>query len=192
VPAARKSALAAISMSVLTSLVVASSVAQAGPKPAVVVSGSVGNLQGGSALVVVQVGLPWGANNPRHIPAGFHYPEVAIQTITSRSFSIGVPDSATLRRAAKLGHGIVEFNVLVFSGSRFTSQMYPYTLTSAGANGNRQALVQRRAGWPIWANSAPSQVIPPQSAGSCCQRFAEDLGHAPVALPRRSVSLVRP
>jgi hypothetical protein len=129
----------------LAPLVVAASAAQAGPKPAVVLGGSVGSLRGRSALVVVQAGLPWGANNPRHIPAGFHYPVVAVQTITSRSFSIPVPDSATLRRAAMLGHGIVEFNVLVFSGSRFTSQMYPFTLTAAAANGNRQALAQAQS-----------------------------------------------
>jgi hypothetical protein len=141
-PLTRKLAFGAISLSLLAPLVVAASAAQARPKPAVALSGSVGSLQGGSALVVVQVGLPWGADNPRHIPAGFHYPAVAVQTITSRSFTIVVPESATLRRAATLGHGIVEFNVLVFSGSRFTSQMYPFTLTAAGANGNRQALAQ--------------------------------------------------
>jgi hypothetical protein len=129
----------------LAPLVVAASAAQAGPKPAVVLSGSVGSLRGGPALVVVQVGLPWGANNARHIPVGFHYPAVAVQTITSRSFSIPVLASATLQRGATLGHGIVEFNVLVFSGSRFTSQMYPFTLNSAGANGNRQALAQAQS-----------------------------------------------
>lgn len=98
-----------------------------------------------SALVVVQVGLPYGANNPRHIPAGFRYPAVAEQTITSRTFSIGVPDSATLQLARKLSHGIVEFNVLVFSGTNFTSEMYPVTLTQAAANGNRRALVQAQS-----------------------------------------------
>jgi hypothetical protein len=144
-PATRKLVLSAVGLSMLAPLVVAASAAQAGPKPAVVLSGSVGSLRGGPALVVVQVGLPWGANNARHIPVGFHYPAVAVQTITSRSFSIPVLASATLQRGATLGHGIVEFNVLVFSGSRFTSQMYPFTLNSAGANGNRQALAQAQS-----------------------------------------------
>lgn len=144
-PTTRKLVLAAAGLSLLAPFIVASTTALAGPKPAVVLSGKVGHLHGGSALIVVQVGLPWGANNARHIPAGFYYPEVAMQTVTSRSFSIGVPDSVTLQRAAALGHGIVEFNVLVFSGARFTSQMYPFTLTSAAANGNQQALAQAQS-----------------------------------------------
>jgi hypothetical protein len=141
----RKFALAVLGISLLAPLLVASAAAQAAPKPAVVLSGSVGRLPGRSALVVVQVGLPYGANNPRHIPAGFHYPAVAEQTITSRTFSIGVPDSATLQRARKLGHGVVEFNILIFSGARFTSEMYPVALTQAAANGNRQALGQAQS-----------------------------------------------
>lgn len=113
-----------------------------GVRPAVVLAGSLGRLPGTSALVVVQVGLPYGATKGGHSPAGYHYPAVAEQEITSGDFRIAVPDSVTLRQAAESGHGIVEFNVLAYSGRRQTSQMVPATLTESGANGNRAALAQ--------------------------------------------------
>jgi hypothetical protein len=110
--------------------------------PAVVLAGSLPHLPGRSALVVVQVGLPSGATKGGHSPAGYLYPAVAEQEITAAGFRIAVPGSATLRQAVERGHGIVEFNVLAYSGRRQTSQMIPATLTDSGANGNRAALVQ--------------------------------------------------
>jgi len=142
-----KIAIAVSGLIVLAPLMVAlSDAADAAPRPAVILSASVGSLPASSALVVVQAGQPYGATAANHyIPAGFHYPAVADQTITSGTFSIGVPDSATLAKAVRLGYGIAEFNVLVYSGSRFTSEMIPVTLSSSGANGNIQGLAQASA-----------------------------------------------
>lgn len=142
-----KIAIAASCVALLAPLAaVFSATAHAAPRPAVILTASTGSLPASSALVIVQAGLPHGAKASNHyIPAGFRYPAVAEQTINSDAFSIGVPESATLRRAGILGHGIAEFNVLVFSGSRFTSQMMPVTLTSSAAQGNVGALAQAQA-----------------------------------------------
>lgn len=138
----RRFALAASGVAFLTSLLAASGPARAAETPAVVLSGSVGRLPGASALIEVQVGLPYGANNTHHIPAGFHYPVVAHAVISSSNFSIAVPESQTLQHARELGHGLVEFNILVYSGSRFTSEMYPVALTQTAAHGNMTVLAQ--------------------------------------------------
>ncbi len=142
-----KIAIAASCVAILAPLVaVFSATAQAAPRPVVTLTASAGNLPASSALAIVQVGLPYGANlSNHHIPAGFHYPAVAEQTINSGTFSIGVPNSATLREAGRLGNGVVEFNVLLFSGSRFSSQMIPVTLTPSAAGGNVQALAQAQS-----------------------------------------------
>jgi hypothetical protein len=134
--------IAALPVLLSTAVSASTTTAADGLRPAVVLTGSLDRLPGTSALVVVQVGLPYGATKGGHSPAGYHYPTVAELSIPSGDFRIAVPDSDTLRKAAKLGHGIVEFNVLAYSGRRQTSQMVPATLTESGANGNRAALAQ--------------------------------------------------
>jgi hypothetical protein len=191
-----KIAIAASCMAILAPLLaVFSATAQAQPRPAVILSASVGRLPAGSALVIIQVGLPYGASASNHyVPAGFHYPAVADQTVKTGAFSIGVPDSATLRRAASLGHGIAEFNVLVYSGSRFTSQMIPVTLSSSAANGNIQALAQaqgRQVSMHRFRAFSPMPAAMRRAFSSVRASNLRRLGCGPIALGSPEEDLTR-
>jgi hypothetical protein len=105
--------------------------------PAVTLTGSVGRLPAASGVVIVEAELALGrSTNRQHVPTEFEDIPVTSARLTGPAFRIAVPDSATLRRAESQGHGIVNFDVVVDSGSVGTAQYVPVALTPA-APGNR-------------------------------------------------------
>jgi hypothetical protein len=103
----------------------------------VTLSGSVGSLPAASGVVLVEAELALGRNtNPQHVATKLEDVVVVSEQISGGAFRIGVPDSATLRKAEHLGNGNVNFIVLVDSGSRSTWQNVPVPLTTSAAVGN--------------------------------------------------------
>jgi hypothetical protein len=106
----------------------------------VTLAGSVGRLPARFGVVLVEAELALGRNtNAQHVATRLEDVVVASERITSGTFQVGVPDSATLRRAEQLGNGNVNFIVLVESGSHSTFQKVPVPLTTAAAAGNVSA-----------------------------------------------------
>jgi hypothetical protein len=95
--------------------------------PVVTLAGSLGTLPAGTATVVVRAELALNVNS-RGVPQELDDVPVASATITSRAFSIPVPDSATLQKAEAQRNGFVNFNILVTSGTSQTSEYVPVAL----------------------------------------------------------------
>jgi hypothetical protein len=120
--------------------------AGASARPAVTLTGSVGRLPAASGVVLVEAELALGRSAGRqHAATKLQDMPVADAKITGPSFRVAVPDSATLRRAEKLGHGIVNFDIVVDSGSSGTAQYVAAALTSAAAPGSTAVEAQLRS-----------------------------------------------
>jgi hypothetical protein len=113
--------------------------------PAVTLTGSIRSLPANSASIVVRAELAMDVNSAG-VPRELIDVPVARATVTSASpaFSIPVPDSATLRQAEAQRHGIVNFNILVTSGTRQTSEYVPAALAVSAAAGNIAELTVQR------------------------------------------------
>jgi hypothetical protein len=133
--------VAAVIGIVLTGATAAS--AGAAPVPAVVLHGSVSNLPSGSAWVEVQAQVPVSKAAPNHRQAPTYEDiPVAVETINTPGFQIPVLESATLRRAERLGNGYVNFDVIVTAGFFVTTQYVSAAMTSTAAAGNMQAVAE--------------------------------------------------
>jgi hypothetical protein len=103
----------------------------------VTLDGSVGPLPAHFGVVLVEAELALGRNtNDQHVATRLEDVVVASEKVTGGTFQVGVPDSAVLRRAEQLGHGNVNFIVLIDSGKRATWQNIPVPLTPSAAPGN--------------------------------------------------------
>ena len=110
--------------------------------PVVTLAGSLGTLPAGAATVVVRAELALNVD-PRGVPQELELVPVASATITSRAFSIPVPDSAAVQRAEAQWNGVVNFNILVTSGTRQTSEFVPAALAVSSSTRNPMALAVR-------------------------------------------------
>jgi hypothetical protein len=100
--------------------------------PAVTLTGSVPALLGGSATVTVEAQLSQN-RDARGVPQELEDAAVATAAITSPQFSIPVPASATLTQAEHEGSGIVQFEVILTSGTSATSVGFSAPLTAPTA-----------------------------------------------------------
>jgi hypothetical protein len=135
---ARLIGAASASVLILGSYVLGGSAALAAASPATVsrpvvtLTGMVPALPAARAAVYAQVELPLD-RNAHGVPQRIDAVTVAGESITSRGFSLPVPGSATLDQAERIGHGIVNFDIIVLSGGSATSWglSVPVTATAA-------------------------------------------------------------
>lgn len=117
----------------------AGSAVAAVPVPAAVtLTGSVGHLPAGRAVILVEAEIAAGRlpDRPRAAPGHLYGIVVATATISGPAFRIAVPQSAALRRAGQLNHGTVNFILIADSGPRTTSPGFPVPLTPQARPGN--------------------------------------------------------
>lgn len=126
------------------SLAISSAHAAMTATPVVTFSGSAGTLPASKATVIVQAQLALNLNSAG-IPQELEEIPVASASITSRRFSISVPDSASLEQAELQGHGIVNFDILVTSGTSQTSEFLPAALTASATGADATQLAGQKA-----------------------------------------------
>lgn len=136
-------ATAALAISMLP-LATTSAYATITTAPVVTFSGSVGTLPASTATVTVQAQLALNVNSSG-VPQQLEEVPVASATITSPALSIPVPDSASLQQAELQGHGIVNFDILVTSGTSQTSEFVPAALTASATAANAAQLTVQKA-----------------------------------------------
>jgi hypothetical protein len=104
---------------------------------AVTFNGSAGKLPAARGLLLVEAELALGrSTNRAHVASTLLDVPVASQQIAGGRFAVAVPDSPVLRRAERLGHGNVNFLLVIASGSWSTVQGVPVPLSPAAAPGN--------------------------------------------------------
>jgi hypothetical protein len=86
--------------------------------------GSAGALPASRAVVYVQAQLDLDVN-AKGVPQELDEVTVASEKVISGSFSVPIPDLATLAKAESYGHGSVNFQIVVVSGSRQTQLFVP-------------------------------------------------------------------
>jgi hypothetical protein len=103
--------------------------------PVVTLTGSIPALAGDPATLFAEVQLPLD-RNAQGFPRRLEDETVASESITSSEFSLPVPDSPTLDRAEESGKGIVNFEIIVLSGTRTTAWglSVPITATPSTLN----------------------------------------------------------
>lgn len=113
-----------------------SAAAVASSIPAVVLTGSVGELPAQQALVIVEAEVPVGPGGPHGAPAGYNDVPVATATVTGPAFRVAVPGSRLLTRIERGDHGYVEFVVIVDSGRMSTTTAMAVPMVTSAADGN--------------------------------------------------------
>jgi hypothetical protein len=103
--------------------------------PVVTLTGSIPALSGGSATLFAEVQLPLD-RNAQGFPQQLEDETVASESIISSEFSLPVPNSAMLDQAEESGKGIVNFEIIVLSGTRTTAWglSVPITATPSTLN----------------------------------------------------------
>ena len=149
--------------------------------PVVTLTGSLGILPASTATVVVRAQLARNVNSAG-VPQELDEVPVTSATIASPVFSIPVPGSSTLQQAELQGHGIVNFNILVTSGSSETSEYVSAPLTVSATAGNAAELAIQNAhhvqapAFPAFHTMSAAQMkalsATPQSGGPSCNWYA--------------------
>jgi hypothetical protein len=130
-------ASAALAVGALSAGVTSASAAST-PKPAVTFTGTIRSAPAHSSRVIIEVELTLGKNT-RTSSARLEDKPVAAATVHGARFSVAVPRSAVLARAETQSHGVVNYRVLVVSGSKMTALYVPAPHSVAVAAARRNA-----------------------------------------------------
>lgn len=112
--------------------------AASAPKPAAIFTGTIASAPASSSRVIVEAELTLGKNT-KTSSARLEDEAVATATVHGSRFSVPVPRSAVLARAGAASHGVVNYRVIVVSGSKMTAMYVPAPHSVAVAAAKRSA-----------------------------------------------------